>query len=443
MKKLCMLFVTLLLLLAVSAPVAAYDYANPIRVRLAANSSPTLSVTSGSYTVANNGGNLFTLKQGESLAVKYNGSNYSFTHSGQDYGGGGNLYIRSGDGQGRIKYQDAEYRGDFSLIYSDGSVYIINTLGTEEYLYSVVMKEIGGYYPSLEALKAQAICSRCLAVYWLKPNTYYDVVPTTTNQVYAGYSGEATGSYGELVRRAVDETKYQILFYRKDDASKVKVEAYYSANNGGRSEDVTNVWGSDPNRYPYLRAVDSDWDSLPFLGENGSLKFPSSYHWTAIYNADGLRQTLLEKKGVDIGTLRNVNINRANTDRSDQPTASGRVYSITYGGDKSSVTLDRNEARTTLGLRSTRYDVIYSESLTATAPLTTLTFLNGDPFASTIHKTGHYLIFEGLGYGHGVGMSQWSACVMAYKGYSHWDILNHFFNPTNQEDRLSLEEYRY
>ena len=37
------------------------------------------------------------------------------------------------------------------------------------------------------------------------------------------------------------------------------------------------------------------------------------------------------------------------------------------------------------------------------------------------------ILFTGKGYGHGVGMSQWGANMMAKKGFGYQDILKHYY----------------
>jgi len=40
---------------------------------------------------------------------------------------------------------------------------------------------------------------------------------------------------------------------------------------------------------------------------------------------------------------------------------------------------------------------------------------------------GNEIHLEGKGYGHGVGMSQWGAYIMAREGFSYGDILRHYY----------------
>ena len=104
-----------------------------------------------------------------------------------------------------------------------------------QYLYGVVGKEIGyGYH--IEATKAQAVAARSYAIGNISSrNTYYDVTATTSSQVYGGYSGETS-----RMREAVGRYQGMVLTY--NDAV---IQAYFSSNAGGYTENIENVWVSD------------------------------------------------------------------------------------------------------------------------------------------------------------------------------------------------------
>ena len=48
--------------------------------------------------------------------------------------------------------------------------------------------------------------------------------------------------------------------------------------------------------------------------------------------------------------------------------------------------------------------------------------------------------FEGRGFGHGAGMSQWGACQMARKGYSFEQILQ-FYYPGTKTVKVHYQGY--
>ena len=45
------------------------------------------------------------------------------------------------------------------------------------------------------------------------------------------------------------------------------------------------------------------------------------------------------------------------------------------------------------------------------------------------------ITFKGKGFGHGIGMSQWGAKVMAERGHSYEDILLHYYSGTYLDRR--------
>jgi SpoIID/LytB domain protein len=61
-------------------------------------------------------------------------------------------------------------------------------------------------------------------------------------------------------------------------------------------------------------------------------------------------------------------------------------------------------------------------------------------------KSGKYITFSGIGFGHGLGMSQWGAYVMAQEGKSYREILSFYYPHTKLEYiRLSptILEWRF
>ena len=56
-----------------------------------------------------------------------------------------------------------------------------------------------------------------------------------------------------------------------------------------------------------------------------------------------------------------------------------------------------------------------------------------------IKDKGKKIIFYGKGYGHGVGMCQWGARIMAEKGYNYTEIIKHYF-PLLKIEKISTKE---
>ena len=382
------------LLLIPEGALAYDDYHHPIRVQIGTGSSAGIMITAGKYDVINGSGSVVSsLGQGSSVTLS-NG-----------------MLLSSVDGLGRYKLNSNgnEYRGDCKV--SNGN--IVSILGQEEYLYSVVMSEIGGYYPDNEALKAQAVAARSLSARKIKSprSADYDILSSTSDQVYKGYSGEnASSAVAGRIRTSVDATCDEVAFYGNEIADTV-----YMANAGGHTENVSNVWGGN---LPYLNGVDSHWDALPFKGDAGnykSIKMPTGYQWSYTISAADL-----SAKVGGIGTVTSVTTDKTGC-------ASGYAKTVTVTGTSGSKTYKGSEFRSLLSLRSSNFNINPGFKVTAAKPFS-LQHLSGAEYLAQMIVNCICFNIEGYGYGHSVGMSQWAACVMADEGYSYDAILKHFYS---------------
>ncbi len=128
-----------------------------------------------------------------------------------------------------FQFEDKSYRGDLILILEKGKILVINKIYMEDYLLGVVPAEMGPkIYPSLEALKAQAVVARSYGYYKMKKpeSKFYDLCATPACQVYNGFNWES-----ELSTRAVLETKDLVL---KDKEGNIQ-ETFYMATCGGHT----------------------------------------------------------------------------------------------------------------------------------------------------------------------------------------------------------------
>jgi len=149
----------------------------------------------------------------------------------------GDLTILQGKGR---------YRGKVEIFPNvQGRLTVVNTLDLEIYLRGVVPKEMGAWeFPSLEALKAQAVAARTYAVAnrGKRAADGFDMGDTVADQVYGGRDGEQV-----LTDRAIQETEGLFATYGGKP-----IQALFMANCGGHTTDVSLVFGGDA---PYLRAV--------------------------------------------------------------------------------------------------------------------------------------------------------------------------------------------
>ncbi|GLH67943.1 SpoIID/LytB domain-containing protein [Geothrix edaphica] len=138
------------------------------------------------------------------------------------------------------------YRGKVEIFpNAQGRLTVVNTLDLETYLRGVVPKEMGAWeFPSLEALKAQAVAARTYAVAnrGKRAADGFDMGDTVADQVYGGRDGEQL-----LTDRAIQETEGLFATYGGKP-----ILALFMANCGGHTVDVSQVFGGDA---PYLKAA--------------------------------------------------------------------------------------------------------------------------------------------------------------------------------------------
>ena len=253
----------------------------------------------------------------------------------------------------------------------------IDNVRLEEY----VVGAVGGEMPvsfSIEALKAQAVASRSYVLKKQENNKdgTYDVVDTTSNQVYLDDDDlkekwkDSYVSYINKVREAVNETSMEYLEYNGEIANTM----FFSTSNG-YTEDSQVVFSED---IPYLKSVDSKWDE----------SISSSFNYEVEMSLDDFYKKL------DLNYDKNLSI--VLLDRS----SSGRIISLKINGKL----FTGREVYNKLKIRSTDFAII---------------------------QEGEKVKIKTKGFGHGVGMSQYGAFGMAKNGYKYNEILAHYYKGTN------------
>ncbi|MBW4549721.1 MAG: SpoIID/LytB domain-containing protein [Aphanocapsa sp. GSE-SYN-MK-11-07L] len=290
------------------------------------------------------------------------------------------LWIQPSNG-GEVYIGDRWYRGRVQLARIGQGVLAVNHVDLEEYLVSVLGKEMYPTWPQ-EALKAQAVAARSFALsrrqtQIKRPGSLFDVRDTVSSQVYNGVASEFPST-----QAAVAATRGQVLTYQGR-----LVEAVFHSTSGGYTENSENVWSSVK---PYLRAVPDFDQEAP------------NYQWSVILTAGQLKQRL---PGVgNIVALRPL-----------RTTPQGRIMTMQVIGDRGSRTIKGGQLRSALGLKSTLFSVTPQASLVANAST------KGRP------ALPQSFIISGRGFGHGLGMSQWGAYGMAKQGYTYSQILQHYY----------------
>jgi SpoIID/LytB domain protein len=337
--------------------------------------------------------------------------------------------------------ENQTFQGDFILLpRNDKTIAVINEIPLEDYLKSVISSEMSGGAP-MEFLKAHAIISRSWLLaaldrkkkmketsdpsekiadgevirwYDREEHDLFDVCADDHCQRYQGI----TRIVSKQTEEAVHETRGVVITYRNEIC-----DARYSKVCGGLTEYFDTAWGD--KRVPYLESIsDAPIPHRPIETEDEASAWifsaPDAYcntkddrllekilpdfdretknffRWKVEYSSAELEEILREKSGFDFGTLKEILPLRRGP--------SGRISRLKIIGSKRSMVVGK-ELEIRRWLSRTH---LYSSAFVVTSE-------------------GERFTFHGAGWGHGVGLCQIGAAVMATKGFSAEKILKHYF----------------
>jgi len=276
-------------------------------------------------------------------------------------------------GPGPHRVDGRRYRGAIEVQARREGVRVVDEVPLEAYVAGTLLGEVSESWGEA-VLEAQAVATRSYALYRRAragaSARDYDVEAGTLGQVYLGMDGES-----DQVWRAVEETRGEVLAFGGE-----AILAAFHGTAGGRTASAAEVWGEP---LPYLV-------SLPVEGEDQS---PDTY-WRAEVSPGEL-EAALARLGRSVGRVRAVEVAAR--------TPSGRCAFLRIGGSRASAQVGGEALRRALGEQTIRSTLF------------------------VVRPAGGGFVFAGSGRGHGVGMSQWGARVMAERGAGYRAILRHFY----------------
>ena len=340
-----------------------------------------------------------------------------------------------------------KFAGRLKFITDCGKLTAVNEIGVEDYLLSVISSEMKSS-AGLEFLKAHSVISRswvmaqilnrkksvagflpceaphnvaelvtmldCKAgegkeeshdteyIKWFDHDDHkvFDVCADDHCQRYQGL----TMAVGETVRKAIDQTWGLVL-----KSGGEICDARFSKCCGGRMELFSTCW--EDKDYPYLQALPDTPDEKPggdpfcdatdekILSQvlnDYDLETKDFYRWTVEYSRNEVSDLIRTRSGIDFGTIQElIPIERG---------PSGRIKRLRVVGSKREMIIGKEliirKWLSSSHLKSSAFTVIW----------------NGDK-----------LTLKGSGWGHGVGLCQIGAAVMASKGYCFQAILGHYY----------------
>jgi SpoIID/LytB domain protein len=329
------------------------------------------------------------------------------------------------------------FRGAIRLVKRDSGVTVINDVPLEEYVTSVISSEMSASCP-VELLKAHAVISRSwlwfrkanppqagkrqnlaldsheiLRWYGREAHADFDVCADDHCQRYQGITKAFSPAVAEAVRATAGE------FLRYNGAI---CDARFSKSCGGITERYATAW--EDENIPYLESVhDGPEQSRSYDPEAWIRSSPPAYcntndaellsrvlpgfdqetrdfyRWRAAYTGEELADLIRSKLAVDLGPIRDLQALARGP--------SGRIYRLKITGERDYVIIGKELAIR----RALSRTHLYSS-------------------AFVVDKEAHYFILKGAGWGHGVGLCQIGAAVMATGGKTYNEILRHYYQGT-------------
>jgi stage II sporulation protein D len=268
-----------------------------------------------------------------------------------------------------------DYPGALEVWRDPGGLTLVNELGLEEYVAGTVRAEVSERWPR-EALRALAVVARTYVVFHQErsPGKAYHLVASSQHQNFAGRVLEGSPAWD-----AAWSTAGQVLTW-----AGAVFPAFYHSDSGGATEPARAVFSGDG--IPPIPGVRDDYST--------AADSPNAT-WSITLSLPVIAQRL-RQGGIEVGALTGLSV----VERSP----SLRVARLAVEHSRGTAVLRGADFRRLVG-----YDVIKS----------TL-------FVPVVTRDG-VVRFEGRGWGHGVGLSQFGAKSMAERGRSHGEILAHYY----------------
>lgn len=250
----------------------------------------------------------------------------------------------------------------------------LDEMNIEEYLLGVVAGEMYSSF-EIEALKAQAILARTYALDFIgTKQSKYEGADISNDIVEAqAYSAD---SINDKIREAVYDTKGQVAVFEDE-----LIDSWFHANSGGVTASSREGFGFSGDGDSIAKSVYS-----PETEENSQ-----NFSWSIVLKKTEVLDAL-RKMGVSVQSCSSFFVSEKGE--------SGRAITLSIGGKEVSA----NTFRINVG--SSRMKSTFIKDI-------------------RVYSTTVYI--EGLGYGHGVGMSQWGANILAQQGKSAEEIIKYYF----------------
>lgn len=299
---------------------------------------------------------------------------------------GKTIFFKSLQTRGNIKIKPVEpnkairsYGDDMMISIGSKGLKIINLVTIEDYVAGVVESEVGTKVP-YEYYKVQSILCRTYALSHMRRHETegYNLCDNVHCQAYFGKQHRNI-----QIEKATLETRNQVLV---DNHNQLILAAFHS-NSGGQTVNCEDVWN---NPKSYLKSVP---DTFSLRGRNAT--------W---------QKTFTRQQWLDYFSKKY---------KLTDTTCCPEIFN--YKSNQREIYFNRShnillkDMRNDLGLKSTYFNV---------------------------STQGDTVVLNGLGYGHGVGLSQEGAIYMAKLGYSYKDIIHFYYKSVTLIDLHMLDFFK-
>lgn len=252
----------------------------------------------------------------------------------------------------------------------------VRKMPLETYLEGVVAAEMDPSWP-LEALRAQAIVARTFTIKKMEEGvTARGTQASTDPNEFQAYDA---AKVNERVKQAVRDTRGQIVVYGGQP-----INAWFHASSGGITASAVEGLG-------YKK------EATPYVSPKNDVQAKPTQTWYKTFSNDQVSRAATAV-GVPVGHVTSIKIGKKGP--------SGRTETLVVNGKE----VPAPSFRVALGgteMKSTLLD--------------------------SVAMSGDSVAMRGRGYGHGVGMSQWGAWLLAQQGKSAQDIVKYYFSNVKVE----------
>lgn len=355
--------------------------------------------------------------------------------------------------------EDQSFAGALKIIVEHDCLTAVNVVGVEDYLLSVISSEMKSS-ASIEFLKAHSVISRSWLMRRLQNHrdakvaikgpadittvsslvSYVDSIKQSSKVSQDGiveyvkwyddgehrnfdvcaddhcqrYQG-LTRAIGQNVRAAIDATWGKVLLYKGQ-----LCDTRFSKCCGGVTEQYGTCW--EDVQKPYLQALadtpghsegaksfcdTKDEAVLSSVLNEYDLETMDFFRWSVTYSKEQISDLILANTKINIGELQAIHpLERGLSGRISKLEIRGTLVTLIVGKE-----LEIRRILSDSHLKSSAFEVIYLSDGKTVA--------EGQTFDS--------VKLCGSGWGHGVGLCQIGAAVMASQGWCYKDILQHYY----------------